>query len=407
MARASEASFGIYLVHPAVLELLAHPLRRLFPPAEATAAWVLAILVSAAFVALVRLTPASFALTGAAGPVRLLTHRLHRPQLRRCWRCDERDRQAGEARARLLALLAVLSAVVAVPSAGHERAGDADGSAPALALGTLARSPAATVGLSSQYLRVGDVRRHYLLYVPPALRNRPAPLVVAFHGLHLSAAWMTTHTGLVRAAAQAGVALALPDAISGAWNDGRLGPHGPDDVRFTAALVTELCRDQVAEPTRVTVAGYSNGAQLALELASRDPTAFDAVVSVSGALPAIPGAAHPRSPIAAYFIHGTADPVALAGSAGSQPPAPGVGVAGRDGRGFRRRGRGRPCPAAGARRGGRATDVAAREAWRAGRALPARRRRARLARGPEQLRPHRLRWSPRRRDADHAGSRAG
>lgn len=165
--------------------------------------------------------------------------------------------------------------------------------------------------VQSRFVEVGGVRRHYLLYVPPAVAQagRPAPLVLAFHGLHLSAAWMARSTGLVGAADRANVVLALPDAEHGVWNDGRLGPRGPDDQRFATALLDTLVRSGLADPHRVTVSGYSNGAELALVLAARQPRLFSAVVSVSGALPAMPGTPRPRTPLPAFFTHGTVDPV--------------------------------------------------------------------------------------------------
>jgi peptidoglycan/LPS O-acetylase OafA/YrhL len=61
---ASQASFGIYLVHPAVLDLLA-PVLVGWPAALAAAAlWASAVVVSAVFVAVVRRTPLSLALAG-------------------------------------------------------------------------------------------------------------------------------------------------------------------------------------------------------------------------------------------------------------------------------------------------------------------------------------------------------
>jgi polyhydroxybutyrate depolymerase len=174
--------------------------------------------------------------------------------------------------------------------------------------GVATRSQSLSKGLHGRTLEVAGVSRQYLLYVPRTIQ-RPAPLVLAFHGLHQSAAWMASRTGLVAAAERAHVVLALPDGLHGAWNDGRLGPDGPDDVRFATALVSGLIGTGLVDGRRVTVAGFSNGAELALVLASRYPRMFSALVSVSGQLPALPGAPRPQHPIPAYFTHGTADPV--------------------------------------------------------------------------------------------------
>jgi polyhydroxybutyrate depolymerase len=211
-----------------------------------------------------------------------------------------------------LALAGLLGAAAASGlGVGIGGIGGIGGAAPAVL--SAERGRALPPGLVERTLSVSGVRRHYLLYVPPGL-TRPAPLVVALHGLHLSARWMAVHTGLPAAAARQHVILALPDALSGAWNDGRLGTHGPADDRFVLDLVADLTRaghpgSALADPQRVTVAGFSNGAEMALVLAARHPATFAAVVSISGQLLAVPGAARPLEPVPAYFTHGTADRV--------------------------------------------------------------------------------------------------
>jgi peptidoglycan/LPS O-acetylase OafA/YrhL len=61
---ASQASFGIYLVHPAVLDLLARPAAGLPTAVAVVVLWVVAAAASAVFVTLARFTPLSLALCG-------------------------------------------------------------------------------------------------------------------------------------------------------------------------------------------------------------------------------------------------------------------------------------------------------------------------------------------------------
>lgn len=163
-------------------------------------------------------------------------------------------------------------------------------------------------GFSWRSLVVDKTRRTFLLHVPAGIQS-PAPLVIALHGLHLSAPWMATRTDLAAAADRAGVVLAIPASLHGAWNDGRLGAGGPDDAAFIRTLASSLAGQGLADPRRVVISGFSNGAEMALVLASRYPQEFAAVVSISGELLSGHHAAHPHGSIPAIFTHGTSDPV--------------------------------------------------------------------------------------------------
>ncbi len=108
--------------------------------------------------------------------------------------------------------------------------------------------------------------------------------MVALHGLDGEAGAFARGTGLAAAAADAGVALVVPHASGRAWNDGRLGPDGPDDAAFVRAVVAELVAEGVVHPGRVVVSGFSNGAGMAMVLAAQHPLDWAGVVAVSGEL---------------------------------------------------------------------------------------------------------------------------
>ncbi len=155
---------------------------------------------------------------------------------------------------------------------------------------------------------VDGVRRTYRLCLPPS-RQGPVPLVVALHGLGGSGSSMLRQTGLGQATSAAGVGLLVPDSVAGAWNDGRLGPEGPRDEQFVLTLVRSVTGTGLADPRRVSLTGFSNGADMALVLASRHPEAFAAVVGVSAHLLARAGAARPTRPIPTYLVYGSTDAV--------------------------------------------------------------------------------------------------
>lgn len=156
-------------------------------------------------------------------------------------------------------------------------------------------------------IRVAGKERAYLLSVPPT--DHPAPLVVAFHGLNQTARVFAGQTGLVPATRAAGLVLALPESDGPAFNDGRLGASGPNDDAFTLALVGALVSARVADPHRVVLTGFSNGAGMAMAVACAHPRAVAALVSVNGSLIDGPGSPRPTAPVRAVLVHGTADRV--------------------------------------------------------------------------------------------------
>lgn len=157
-----------------------------------------------------------------------------------------------------------------------------------------------------QTVRIDGVVRRYLLSVPAGVTGR-APLVVAFHGLGEQAAAFAAQTGLVAATRAAGEVLVLPESEGPAFNDGRLGPGGPADDTFALTVIRRLVAAGRVDPERVTVAGFSNGAGMAMQLADTHPETVAAVVSIDGSMIAALGAPRPTGPVEAVLLHGTAD----------------------------------------------------------------------------------------------------
>ena len=172
---------------------------------------------------------------------------------------------------------------------------------------SVGRHQAHVVGTAVCTVRVAGKQRSYLLSVPHS--DQPAPLVVAFHGLFQTARVFAAQTGLVAATRTAGLVLAMPESDGPAFNDGRLGATGPQDDAFTLALVDELVAARVVDPRRVVVTGFSNGAGMAMSVASAHPGAVAALVAVDGSLMAGAGSPRPTAPVRTFLVHGTADKV--------------------------------------------------------------------------------------------------
>jgi polyhydroxybutyrate depolymerase len=161
-------------------------------------------------------------------------------------------------------------------------------------------------GTTWRTVRVDGVDRRYLISQPPGLRGA-APLVVAFHGLGQRAGAFAAANGLVPATRKAGQVLVLPESSGPAFNDGRLGALGPHDDAFAVAVIRQLTTAGVADPRRVVIAGFSNGAGMAMEVSAAHPRLVAAVVSIDGELIDGAGAPRPTGAVQAWLVHGTAD----------------------------------------------------------------------------------------------------
>lgn len=154
---------------------------------------------------------------------------------------------------------------------------------------------------------VDGTGRSYLVSAPEGGPRRA--MVIAFHGLAGRTRPFAELTGLCGLTRAAGQILVLPDSAGPAFNDGRLGRRGPHDDAFAMALIARYVRRGLVNPDRVTVAGFSNGAGMAMAVASRHPRQIAAVVSVDGSLLSGSGAPRPTGPVQAVLLHGSADRV--------------------------------------------------------------------------------------------------
>jgi polyhydroxybutyrate depolymerase len=178
-------------------------------------------------------------------------------------------------------------------------------------------------------LTVGVERREYLLYLPetggltPPARQK-LPLVIFLHGTGGSAEWADGETEWSGLAGREGFALALPDALPPdpdrpakfltnprRWNDGSNGPTGvpatADDVGFLAAVIADAVARADADPRRVNLSGFSNGAGMTFRAAAELADRFAAIAPVAGYC-RVPGP-KPVRPVPTLYMIGSADPL--------------------------------------------------------------------------------------------------
>lgn len=142
-----------------------------------------------------------------------------------------------------------------------------------------------------------------LLHVPAGYRgDAPVPLVLALHGAGGSAP-SALHP--LRAAADHMGFVLLAVASAGRTWDVILGGYGPD-VRGIDRALEHVFERVPADPARLAVSGFSDGASYALSLGITNGDLFTHVIAFS------PGFAAPASQAGAarvFVSHGTADRV--------------------------------------------------------------------------------------------------
>lgn len=146
--------------------------------------------------------------------------------------------------------------------------------------------------------------RDGLLYVPESYSpETPAPLFIAFHGAGGTAAnWVSYY----QRAEDRGMVFLAPESRSATWDLIALGGYGPDVAFIDEALKHTFDRCRI-DPTRIAMAGFSDGASYALSLGVSNGDLLSHLIGYS------PGFHAPSDPIVGsprvFISHGTQDPI--------------------------------------------------------------------------------------------------
>jgi polyhydroxybutyrate depolymerase len=171
-------------------------------------------------------------------------------------------------------------------------------------------------GVHEHQVEVDGTARRWTTVVPPVTEGSTRPsVVVVLHGVGGRGADMRS-AGFEPLAAAKGVVLVYPDAANGAWNDGRPGadpiaPGAPvDDGRFLRLLIDDTVVRTGADPGRVAVVGFSNGAVMASRLACDLADRVSALALVAGtAGQGFERSCRPSRPVAVMMAAGAGDTV--------------------------------------------------------------------------------------------------
>lgn len=201
----------------------------------------------------------------------------------------------------------------------------------AAAVGALLAAIAASGGaqgserLSKETLQRPEGVRTYEVYAPASAPAKRAPLVVALHGLGGSGANIIDQGRWAAAADRHGFIVIGPDGTvehpdrrarffrnPRSWNAGEetgssAATRGIDDAGFIRALIEAWIKSGRADPDRIYVTGFSNGAGMAFRVGAELSDLVAAIAPVSNAL--LTPVDRLARPVSLIMIWGDADPL--------------------------------------------------------------------------------------------------
>lgn len=165
-------------------------------------------------------------------------------------------------------------------------------------------------------INVNGVKRSYILHLPAKFKKgKPLPLVIAFHGGGGNAENMIRMSGFNDKSDKESFLVAYPNGSGQfgnlllTFNAGGCCAYAMenkvDDVSFISKLIDKLVIEYGADPSRVYVTGFSNGALISHYLAAKLSEKIAAAAPVAGSIFA--SSPKPNGKVAILMIHGTAD----------------------------------------------------------------------------------------------------
>lgn len=175
-----------------------------------------------------------------------------------------------------------------------------------------------------EHLVVDGLPRSYLLHVPEGLPpGEEVPLVVVLHGAYGWADQIARATDFSRKADAEGFIVAYPEGFSRIpriwqfWNAtfccyAAMEGNGPDDVAFLDAVLDDVLASHPVDPSRVYLAGFSNGGMLASLYSALHTERVAALATVSSTIGARVGdevtrIPDPSLPLPVFAMHGLRD----------------------------------------------------------------------------------------------------
>lgn len=165
-------------------------------------------------------------------------------------------------------------------------------------------------------LNHGNLEREYFVYAPENIdANKPAPLLLAFHGFGGTAYMFMNNSGFNEIAEKENFIIVYPQGSllngKGHWNVGGWTRNSTaDDVGFIKLLIEEVKKSYNIDPSKLYAAGMSNGGYMSIQLACEMGDVFAAVASVTGSMtPEMHQKCTTSDQVPILQLHGTSDGV--------------------------------------------------------------------------------------------------
>lgn len=162
--------------------------------------------------------------------------------------------------------------------------------------------------------QVGDDPRQYLIHIPPSYDGtKKVPLMIFLHPFMGSAEAAAELTAFNKKADEEGFIAIYPNGrfceASGtrAWNITDFPDFMSSDTDFVATIMETAKEGLEIDPSKVFVAGYSNGGMLAQDIATKFSDKVAAVACVSGCMTGLEE--KPSQDVSVLMIHGGKDRV--------------------------------------------------------------------------------------------------
>jgi len=143
-----------------------------------------------------------------------------------------------------------------------------------------------------------------LVYEPPNLKDELVPLVIALHGTGMRGQDM--YDAMLETAQQQGLLLVCPDGLRPS-GQGFSWTYRDESEWFVKHLIERAVREHHADPDRVILVGFSQGANIALVIGQTEPKLFEAVIPICGHYEA-QVAKGDQAPARFYLMTGSRDP---------------------------------------------------------------------------------------------------
>jgi polyhydroxybutyrate depolymerase len=165
-------------------------------------------------------------------------------------------------------------------------------------------------------IRIGEEERAYLIDAPAGPRDRPLPVVLAFHGFRSGARALRWWTGWGGLARREGFILLTPEGHDNVHLLGRTGrgwdmrPVQKRDLTFVRGLLDRIEGERCVDRRRVFATGMSNGGFFANLVGCALADRVAAIAPVAGGLPL--HGCRPARPVPVLLVYGRADRIVRA-----------------------------------------------------------------------------------------------